>query len=114
MGAVSHHYFAGYGGGRKLIFPGCGERDAIYTNHGLYLDGAAGTIAEGCQPGILDGNPLAEDLFEIEEKLPADLAIHGILDSHGRLCDLLLGHGEKAFCTPAISTVKTVRSLPPV
>lgn len=97
MGAVSHHYFAGYGGGRKLVFPGCGERDAIYTNHGLYLDGAAGTIAEGCQPGILDGNTLAEDLAEIEEKLPADLAIHGILDSHGRLCNLLLGHGRESF-----------------
>gem|GEM_PF-21720 len=97
MGAVSHHYFAGYGGGRKLIFPGCGERDAIYRNHGLYLDGSAGTIAGTCQPGVLAGNPLAEDLFEIEEKLPADLAIHGILNSHGVLCDLLLGHGRENF-----------------
>ncbi len=97
MGAVSHHYFAGYGGGRKLIFPGCGERDSIYTNHGLYLDGTAGTIAAGCQPGIFDGNPLAEDLFDIEEKLPADLAIHGILDSHGSLCNLLLGQGREIF-----------------
>jgi len=97
MGAVSHHYFAGYGGGRKLIFPGCGERDAIYKNHGLYLDGAAGTVAKGCQPGILADNPLAEDLFEIEEKLPADLALHGILDSHGHLCNLLLGKGRESF-----------------
>jgi nickel-dependent lactate racemase len=97
MGAVSHHYFAGYGGGRKLVFPGCGERHAIYKNHGLYLDSAAGTIAKGCRPGILDGNPLAEDLFEIEEKLPADLAIHGILDSHGDLVDLLVGHGRENF-----------------
>ena len=97
MGAVSHHYFAGYGGGRKLIFPGCGERDAIYTNHGLYLDTTAGTIAKGCQPGNLDDNPLAEDLFEIEEKLPADLAIHGILDSHGSLCDLLFACGRESF-----------------
>jgi nickel-dependent lactate racemase len=97
MGAVSHHYFAGYGGGRKLIFPGCGERDAIYKNHGLYLDASAGTIAEGCRPGILAGNPLAEDLFEIEEKLPADLALHGILDSHGGLCDLIIGKGRESF-----------------
>ncbi|MGB3223008.1 MAG: nickel-dependent lactate racemase [Desulforhopalus sp.] len=97
MGAVSHHYFAGYGGGRKLIFPGCGERDAIYKNHGLYLDGAAGSIAEGCRPGLLAGNPLAEDLFEIEEKLPAELALHGILDSRGELCDLLLGKGRESF-----------------
>ncbi len=97
MGAVSHHYFAGYGGGRKLVFPGCGERNSIYKNHGLYLDSMAGTIAAGCQPGVLDGNPLAEDLFEIEEKLPADLAVHGILDSHGGLCNLLFGHGRKTF-----------------
>ncbi len=97
MGAVSHHYFAGYGGGRKLVFPGCGEREAIYTNHGLYLDGDAGTIAAGCRPGSLDGNPLAEDLLEIEEKLPVDLAIHGILDSHGRICDLIVGKGRQSF-----------------
>lgn len=97
MGAVSHHYFAGFGGGRKLIFPGCGEREAIYTNHSLYVDQAVGAMSEGCQPGILDGNPLAEDLFEIEEKLPADLAIHGILDSHGDLCDLLVGYGRENF-----------------
>ena len=38
FGAISHHYFAGYGGGRKLIFPGLGLRDAIYHNHGLFLD----------------------------------------------------------------------------
>ncbi len=97
MGAVSHHYFAGYGGGRKLIFPGCGEREAIYANHGLYLDGNTGTIAAGCRPGILDGNPLAEDLFAIEAKLPVDLAIHGILDSHGDLCNLVFGRGRESF-----------------
>lgn len=97
MGAVSHHYFAGYGGGRKLIFPGCGEREAIYANHGLYLDGPTRTISAGCRPGVLDGNPLADDLFEIEEKLPADLAIHGIVDSHGDLCDLLVGEGRESF-----------------
>ena len=97
MGAVSHHYFAGYGGGRKLVFPGLGEREAIYANHGLYLDREAGTIAAGCRPGNLQGNRLAEDLFEIEDARPADLAIHGILDAHGRLCDLVVGRGRGPF-----------------
>jgi nickel-dependent lactate racemase len=97
MGAVSHHYFAGYGGGRKLIFPGLGEREAIYANHALYLDRATGTIATGCRPGNLADNPLAEDLFEVEEARPADLAIHGILNSHGILCDLLPGRGREIF-----------------
>jgi nickel-dependent lactate racemase len=97
FGAISHHYFAGYGGGRKLIFPGLGEKHAIYANHGLFLDRQARRLAPGCRPGVLDGNPLAEDLAEIENARPADLAIHGILNSYGRVCDLLVGHGPSHF-----------------
>jgi nickel-dependent lactate racemase len=97
MGAICHHYFAGYGGGRKLIFPGCGEKSAIYANHGLYLDSERGVLSLGCQPGVLENNPLAQDLFEIEKSRPADLAVHGILDSHGRLADLLVGRGMEDF-----------------
>ncbi len=97
FGAISHHYFAGYGGGRKLIFPGLGYRDAIYRNHALFLDPQQRTLAHGCQSGRLAGNPLAEDLAEIEHHRPADLAIHGILDSRGRVCRLLVGSGPDHF-----------------
>lgn len=97
FGAISHHYFAGYGGGRKLIFPGLGEKEAIYANHGLFLDRAGRCLAAGCRPGAVAGNPLAEDLAEVETFRSADLAIHGILDSHGRVCDLLVGRGTAHF-----------------
>ena len=97
FGAISHHYFAGYGGGRKLIFPGLGERQAIYANHGLFLDRSERRLAAGCRSGRIRGNPLAEDLAQIEAFRPADMAIHGILDSHGQVCDLLVGSGPKHF-----------------
>lgn len=97
MGPIVHHYFAGYGGGRKLIFPGCGERQAIYKNHGLYLDPAQNTLAANCQPGTVENNPLADDLFEIASKKPADLAIHGILNSHGQIADMLFGNDWKEY-----------------
>lgn len=97
FGAVSHHYFAGYGGGRKLIFPGLGFRDAIYHNHGLFLDKGSRALASGCLPGCLDGNPIAEDLEEVETCCPAHLAIHGILDSRGRVCDLHVGTSKTDF-----------------
>ncbi|OQY45002.1 MAG: hypothetical protein B6242_11440 [Anaerolineaceae bacterium 4572_78] len=97
FGAISHHYFAGYGGGRKLIFPGLGEKEAIYHNHGLFLDREANTLSVSCQPGLLTGNPLAEDLAEIETYRPADMAIHGILNSKGQVYDLLVGHGHSHF-----------------
>ncbi len=97
FGAISHHYFAGYGGGRKLIFPGLGERAAIYRNHGLFLDTQRRTLSAGCRSGRLAGNPLAEDLAEIEDSRPADVAIHGILDSHGTVCRLMVGSGVDDF-----------------
>ena len=97
FGAVSHHYFAGYGGGRKLIFPGCGEKEAIYKNHSLFLSQSEGKLSPGCQPGNLKDNPLSEDLFEIESHCPAHLSIHGLLNSKGEVCDLLLGEGRQLF-----------------
>ncbi|MDM8537793.1 lactate racemase domain-containing protein, partial [Desulfobacterales bacterium HSG17] len=97
FGAVSHHYFAGYGGGRKLIFPGLGFCKSIYKNHGLFLDQEIQTLAPLCQPGIIQGNPLAEDLAEFESFCPADMAIHGILNSSGEVCDLLVGSGKEHF-----------------
>jgi len=97
FGAISHHYFAGFGGGRKLLFPGLGETSAIYANHGLFLDHRHRRLAERCRPGILNGNPLAEDLAEIEARRPADMAIHGILDSSGQVLDLMVGQGADHF-----------------
>ena len=97
FGAISHHYFAGYGGGRKLIFPGLGHQESIYHNHGLFLDLERQTLSLDCRSGILDGNPLAEDLAEFETFRPADLAVHGILDHNGHVRDLLPGVGVDHF-----------------
>jgi lactate racemase len=97
MGPICHHYFAGYGGGRKLIFPGCGQRDAIYRNHGLFLDRRRRQLAPRCHPGVMEANPIADDLFEIEDHLPAALAIHGLQDSHGRICDFSIGSGRDLY-----------------
>jgi len=97
FGAISHHYFAGYGGGRKLIFPGLGFREAVYLNHALFLDRAEKRLAPGCRPGVLDGNPLAEDLEEHEAFFQAHMAIHGILDRNGKVCELIFGAGPSDF-----------------
>jgi nickel-dependent lactate racemase len=97
FGAISHHYFAGYGGGRKLLFPGLASRSAIYHNHGLFLDRRTRSLAAGCQPGILDGNPLAEDLKEIDTFMPPKISIHGIMDASGKVYRLMVGDSYKDF-----------------
>jgi len=97
FGSISHHYFAAYGGGRKLLFPGLASRKAIYHNHGLFLDRITRSLATACQPGNLDGNPLAEDLKEIDALLPSRISIHGIMNASGRVCRLLAGNSYDDF-----------------
>jgi nickel-dependent lactate racemase len=97
IGAISHHYFAGFGGGRKLIFPGLAERESIYHNHSLFLNMKEKKLEPGCQSSILEGNPVAEDLLEIENLLPPRISVHGILDSHGKVCQLHTGSAYGDF-----------------
>lgn len=100
FGALSHHYFAGYGGGRKLLFPGLGYTPDIYQNHSLFLDKTAKNLSFGCRPGNLGNNPLARDLKQIDGSVETPrVAIHGILDSKGSVCQLIVGNTYDDFLT---------------
>ncbi len=56
-GSVVHHYFSGYGGGRKAILPGCAAMETIRMNHSHMLE-------EGAALGVTEGNPCYEDQME--------------------------------------------------
>ncbi|MBO5659197.1 MAG: nickel-dependent lactate racemase [Duodenibacillus sp.] len=56
-GTIVHHYFSGYGGGRKAILPGCAAMETVRVNHSFMLDENAGL-------GRTDGNPVYEDQME--------------------------------------------------
>lgn len=62
-GAVDFHYFAGFSGGGKAIVPGAADEETIARNHRLVIEGPDGRHP-GCRPGVLDGNPVHEDLLE--------------------------------------------------
>lgn len=65
LSPISFHYFAGFGGGRKLILPGCADRDAILANHRLCLrDTRPVSLHPSCRPGNLEGNPVHDDMVE--------------------------------------------------
>lgn len=83
VGAVSFHYFAGYGGARKLILPGAAGERTILSNHRLSLAADAGAgLAGGCRPGNLDGNPVHEDMLAgarlLESRLFAVNLVRGL------------------------------------
>jgi len=77
VGTVRHHYFAGFGGGPKMVFPGVGGYEEIQANHGLVLDLSGDHVIRnpGCEPGVLDGNPVAEEIGRAAAFRPPDIAL---------------------------------------
>lgn len=92
INSVEPHYFAGYTGGRKSLFPGVAGYDTIEANHKLALDPAANILA-------LEGNPVHEDLLEAVEILaPADMySIQMVLDRQHRIHSAHAGDLTQSF-----------------
>ncbi len=100
LGTVSFHYFAGFGGGPKLVFPGLAGRDGVLTNHARYV---AQMLAEPRRlKGELGGNACAEDVREAVKLAPPAFSIHCLLNEHGALSEVLAGKWDashEAACT---------------
>jgi nickel-dependent lactate racemase len=93
LSPVSFHYFAGFGGGRKLVLPGCADREAILANHRLSLcPGPPVTLHPSCRPGNLDGNPVHEDMAEAAQALTHLFAVNFFGDSEGNVTFINAGH----------------------
>lgn len=88
--SVVTHYFAGWGGGRKMILPGVAHLESIWANHRLTLTDE-GDISELCGCGRLDGNPVHEDMIEAAAMLADIFCINIVLDGWGRPVGLTAG-----------------------
>lgn len=98
-GFIEPHFFAGFSGGRKSILPGICSRTTVLGNH------CASFIANPCaRTGILEGNPLHQDMLAaaklaklrfivnvlIDEKKQAVAAFAGDpFEAHARGCAYL-------------------------
>lgn len=92
ISSVSTHYFAGFGGGRKSIFPGLGGKESIIKNHLLSIDFDRETMAEGVEPGKLEGNRVHEDFLEIVAHRLPDFSLNVILSESSEVGHLFAGH----------------------
>lgn len=97
---VSFHYFAGFGGGRKLVLPGSADRAGIMANHRLSLrDERPVRIDPKCRPGNMEGNPVSEDMEEALAALDNVYALNFFADTMGKIVylnagDPVLSHTE--------------------
>ena len=97
-GAVSLHPMAGFGGGRKAVMPGVSGHATIMHNHAIAL---APKVGDGCNPlcetGLLEGNPLHEDMVEVTKKLDPAFLVNMVFTPEGKLHEVVAGHWYKAW-----------------
>ena len=91
-GTIVHHYFSGYGGGRKAVLPGCAAMETVRHNHSFMLDPRAGL-------GAMDGNPVYDDQMEgvalwaeaMKKRGTSVFLFNAILDAEHRFLRMFAG-----------------------
>lgn len=94
IGSVSYHYFAGYGGGRKMIVPGIAAKKTIMANHKLALNAMTRARHEHAVTGNLRNNPVHDDLVDaimIARATHTFFAVNTLLDNSARIIDMTCG-----------------------
>lgn len=95
-GTISFHYFAGFGGGRKALVPGCAARETAMATHFRIFR----TDGPGKHPmaraGVLARNPVHEDIVEAVSLAPPAFMLNTLLTPDKRLFDTVAGHWIKA------------------
>lgn len=89
-GDIEIHYYAGYGGGRKSVLPGVAGIETIRKNHAMILHPKART-------GVLDGNPIHEDMIEAAKLAGVDFILNVVTNSKGEVVQAFAGDLEQAF-----------------
>lgn len=109
LGVIQPHYFAGFSGGAKALVPGVCSRTTIEHNHGLMMQ-------PGVASGVLEGNPVREDIEEATALIGLDFIFNVVVDSehsvvvsvaghpvdaHRRACAWLRGQIQEVIASPA-------------
>ena len=90
-GSITLHYFAGFGGGRKCIIPGTAALETCQATH-LHVFNKEGTGKNPlARTGILEGNPVHEDILEGVEMVPPHFLVNTIVDADQQLLRVVAG-----------------------
>ena len=96
-GAVTFHYFAGFGGGRKSLLPGVSSRKSCMASHFALLNPEEGS---GRHPkavtGNLEGNPVHEAMLEACAMRAPDFILNTILGADKRIMAAFAGDWRDA------------------
>ncbi len=90
-GFIEPHFFAGYSGGSKSLAPGVSGPRAIYHNHGYEMIEHPLSRA-----GILQGNPIHEDIVEQARMAGLNFIVNVLLNESKQITHVVAGDPVQA------------------
>ncbi len=96
VGGVIPHHFAGFTGGRKLFLPAICSRQTIMANHRHSLHPSLETLNPTARQGVLEGNPVHEDMMEVLEIVKPAFAINLLFNGEGEIARVIAGDPVKS------------------
>ena len=85
-GFIEPHFFAGYSGGRKSILPGIAGVKTVLTNHcSRFID------SQKCRTGILEGNPMHEDMLVATGKSGLKFILNVVINAQKEVISAFAG-----------------------
>ena len=90
-GFIEPHFFAGFSGGSKSVAPGVSGPKAIYHNHGYEMIEHPLSRA-----GILQGNPIHEDIVEQARMAGLNFIVNVLLNESKQITHVVAGDPVKA------------------
>ena len=75
-GFIEPHFFAGFSGGRKSVLPGIASRETVMYNHN-----AAFIAHPKARTGVIDGNPIHEDMLFAARAAKLAFVVNVVIDA---------------------------------
>lgn len=90
-GFIEPHFFAGYSGGRKAVFPGIASRKSVVGNHnGQFID------SKHSRTGMLMHNPIHKDMVEAARLAKLQFIVNVVIDHDKRIVGSFAGDSVTA------------------
>lgn len=106
-GFIEPHFFAGFSGGRKSIFPGVCSQETVNENHSFKA------ISSPCaMTGVLDGNPVHIDMAYGARVMNLAFIFNVALDANKKIVAAFAGDMEKAHLK-GCEFVRAMSQCPP-
>ena len=90
-GFIEPHFFAGFSGGPKGIMPGVAGLETVMSNHGARNIGDAKAVF-----GVLEGNPIWEEMRDIALRVGASFVLNVALNEERGITGVFAGDLVKA------------------